>query len=333
MDVKPKTIIDSYGRIHDYLRISLTERCNLRCFYCMPEEGVPLRDKKEFMSTEELLLIAKQFVNLGVKKIRLTGGEPTIKKDFSNIIRELGKLPVELALTTNAVMIDKYIDDLKGAKVKSINVSLDSLKEERFNTISRRNYFTKIKENIELLIEHNFKVKVNIVLIKGVNDDEIIDFVKWSQITNIAIRFIEFMPFDGNNWNWEKKIAYKDILEKITNHFGLNSIEKTQDSPNDTTRNFKIKGAIGSFGIISSVTNPFCDTCNRIRLTADGKLKNCLFSQTETDLLTELRAGNEIESLILKNCWSKAKERGGYKSFENSEIPKFNNRTMVAIGG
>lgn len=333
MDVKPKTIIDSYGRIHDYLRISLTERCNLRCFYCMPEEGVPLRDKKEFMSTEELLLIAKQFVDLGVKKIRLTGGEPTIKKDFSNIIRELGKLPVELALTTNAVMIDKYIDDLKSAKINSINVSLDSLKEERFNTISRRNYFTKIKENIDLLIEHNFKVKVNIVLIKGVNDDEIIDFVKWSQITNIAIRFIEFMPFDGNNWNWEKKIAYKDILEKITSHFGLNSIEKIQDSPNDTTRNFKIKGAIGSFGIISSVTNPFCDTCNRIRLTADGKLKNCLFSQTETDLLTELRAGNEIESLILKNCWSKAKERGGYKSFENSEIPKFNNRTMVAIGG
>lgn len=333
MDVKPKTIIDSYGRIHDYLRISLTERCNLRCFYCMPEEGVPLRDKKEFMSTEELLLIAKQFVDLGVKKIRLTGGEPTIKKDFSNIIRELGKLPVELALTTNAVMIDKYIDDLKSAKINSINVSLDSLKEERFNTISRRNYFTKIKENIDLLIEHNFKVKVNIVLIKGVNDDEIIDFVKWSQITNIAIRFIEFMPFDGNNWNWEKKIAYKDILEKITSHFGLNSIEKIQDSPNDTTRNFKIKDAIGTFGIISSVTNPFCDTCNRIRLTADGKLKNCLFSQTETDLLTELRAGNEIESLILKNCWSKAKERGGYKSFENAEIPKFNNRTMVAIGG
>ena len=333
MDVKPKTIIDSYGRIHDYLRISLTERCNLRCFYCMPEEGVPLRDKKEFMSTEELLLIARQFVDLGVKKIRLTGGEPTIKKDFSNIIRELGKLPVELALTTNAVMIDKYIDDLKSAKINSINVSLDSLKEERFNTISRRNYFTKIKENIDLLIENNFKVKVNIVLIKGVNDDEIIDFIKWSQITNISIRFIEFMPFDGNNWNWEKKIAYKEILETITSHFGLNLVEKIQDSPNDTTRNFKIKDAIGSFGIISSVTNPFCDTCNRIRLTADGKLKNCLFSQTETDLLTELRAGNEIESLIVQNCWSKARERGGYKSFENSEIPKFNNRTMVAIGG
>lgn len=333
MDSTVKKIIDSYGRIHDYLRISLTERCNLRCFYCMPEEGIAIRDKEEFMSSEELIFIAKQFVALGVKKIRLTGGEPTIKKDFSNIIHELGKLPVELGLTTNAVIIDKYIDELKEAGVKSINVSLDSLKEDRFNAISRRNYFLKIKENIGLLIENDFKVKINIVLIKGTNDDEIVDFIKWSERDNISIRFIEFMPFDGNNWNWEKKISYKEIIETATNYFGLSNIEKIQDSQNDTSRNFRIKGAKGTFGIISSVTNPFCDTCNRIRLTADGKLKNCLFSQSETDLLTALRAGNEIESMILKNCWSKAKERGGYKSFENSEIHKFNNRTMVAIGG
>lgn len=326
-------IVDSFGRIHDYLRISLTERCNLRCFYCMPEDGIELRDKKEFMSTEELLLISKKFVDLGVKKIRLTGGEPTIRKDFSTIIRELGKLPVELGLTTNAVIIDKYIDDLKEAGVKSINVSLDSLKEDRFNAISRRNYYSKIRENIDLLIANDFKVKVNVVVIKGTNDDEVIDFVQWSMNEKIQIRFIEFMPFDGNNWNWEKKVSYKEILKKMVNYFGEENFEKIQDGPNDTTRNFRLNGAIGTFGIISSVTNPFCDTCNRIRLTADGKLKNCLFSQSETDLLTALRAGELIEPMILKNCWSKAKERGGYASFETTEIPKFKNRSMVAIGG
>jgi molybdenum cofactor biosynthesis protein A len=326
-------IVDSFGRIHDYLRISLTERCNLRCFYCMPEDGIELRDKKEFMSTEELLLISKKFVDLGVKKIRLTGGEPTIRKDFSNIIRELGKLPVELGITTNAVIIDKYIEDLKAAGVKSINVSLDSLKEDRFNAISRRSYYSKIRENIDLLIANDFKVKVNVVVIKGTNDDEVIDFVQWSMNEKIQIRFIEFMPFDGNNWNWEKKVSYKEILEKVVDYFGEENFEKIQDGPNDTTRNFRLKGAIGTFGIISSVTNPFCDTCNRIRLTADGKLKNCLFSQSETDLLSALRAGELIEPMILKNCWNKAKERGGYASFETTEIPRFKNRSMVAIGG
>lgn len=330
MSDKPQIIVDSFGRIHDYLRISLTERCNLRCFYCMPEEGIAIRDKKEFMSTEELLTIARKFVDLGVKKIRLTGGEPTIKKDFANIIRELGKLPVELGLTTNAVIIDKYIDELKEAGVKSINVSLDSLKEERFNKISRREYYTKIRENITLLITNDFKVKINVVLIRGTNEDEIVDFINWTITEKIQIRFIEFMPFDGNKWNWEKKVSYKEILEKVTDYYGEENFEKIIDGPNDTTKNFRIKGAKGTFGIISSVTNPFCDTCNRIRLTADGKLKNCLFSQSETDLLSALRNGNEIEEMILQNFRNKARERGGYESFEKSKIQ---NRSMVSIGG
>ena len=201
---KSNNIVDTFGRVHDYLRISLTERCNLRCFYCMPEDGIQLRDKAEFMTTEELIFIAKKFVALGVKKIRLTGGEPLIRKDFADIIRQLGELPVELTITTNAVLVDKYIDDIKSAGVKSINVSLDSLKEERFNMISRRSYYTKIRENIDLLIKNDFHVKINIVLIKGTNDDEIIDFVNWTIREKIQIRFIEFMPFDGNNWNWEK---------------------------------------------------------------------------------------------------------------------------------
>lgn len=331
--MKTDPLIDTFDRVHDYLRISLTERCNLRCFYCMPEEGIPLRDKKEFMSAEELLDIAKVFVSLGVRKIRLTGGEPLIKKNAEYIIRELGKLPVELAITTNAVIIDQFIDVLKEAGVNSINVSLDSLKEKQFNAISRRNYFLRIRENIQLLLDHDFNVKINVVVIRGVNENEIIDFVEWTKKTPIHIRFIEFMPFDGNNWNWEKKITFKEIIQSVETHYGKNQLRKIEDQPNDTARSFSLLGSKGTFGIISSITNPFCDTCNRIRLTADGKIKNCLFSQSESDLLKAHREGNNLEQVIRDAITSKRKERGGNGVFSNETANKLKNRSMITIGG
>jgi cyclic pyranopterin phosphate synthase len=334
MSFDGKNIVDRFGRVHDYLRISLTERCNLRCFYCMPEEGIPLRDKSEFMSAEELLNIVGTFVDLGIKKIRLTGGEPLLKKNFELILNELGQLPIELAITTNGILLDKYLDLLIKNKVFNINVSLDSLNEEKFNGISRRNYFQKIKENIDLLLQHDFNLKVNVVLMKGVNDDEIIDFIEWSRNSKIQIRFIEFMPFDGNNWNSEKKISQKEVLDLVRSHYGEENLIKIDDAPNDTARNFKIINSKGSFGIISSVTNPFCSTCNRIRLTADGKLKNCLFSQSETDLLSSLRLGEDkLEQLILDSIDSKYKERGGLDAFTNETVKELKNRSMVRIGG
>lgn len=326
-------VIDKFGRVHDYLRISLTERCNLRCFYCMPEEGIQLRDKKEFMSSEELLEIAKVFVELGVKKIRLTGGEPLVRKGFDDLIVELSKLTVELVLTTNAVRVDLHIEALKKAGVKNINVSLDSLQQERFDAISKRNYFQKIKDNIHLLIQNHFNVKINVVLIRDVNDDEIIDFIDWSIKERIQIRFIEFMPFEGNNWNVDQRVSLKEILDVISGHFGSENIEKLDAAANDTTKNYKIKNAIGSFGIISSVTNPFCSTCNRIRLTADGKIKNCLFSQSETDLLTAHRNGDSIKELIIESIDNKYKERGGITDFNNESVKEINNRSMISIGG
>jgi molybdenum cofactor biosynthesis protein A len=328
-----KNIVDKFGRTHDYLRISLTERCNLRCFYCMPEEGIQLRDKSEFMSGEELLDIAKTFVDLGVKKIRLTGGEPLIKKNAEHIIRELGKLPIELGITTNAVIVDRFIDVFKEAGIKSVNVSLDSLKEERFNEISRRGYFTNIMKNINLLLENDFYVKINVVVIKGVNEDEVADFIEWTRNTPVHVRFIEFMPFDGNNWNWEKKVSYKEILESATSKFGEDHLYKIEDQPNDTSRNFRLLEAKGTFAIISSVTNPFCDTCNRIRLTADGKIKNCLFSEEESDLLSAYRSNLPIEPIIRKAIASKHKERGGLLNFSNEEVSQHKNRSMTSIGG
>lgn len=333
MDKSSNHIEDQFGRVHDYLRISLTERCNLRCTYCMPAEGIQLRDKAEFMTSEELLKIAKTFVSLGVKKIRLTGGEPLVKKGFDFLIRELGKLPVELALTTNAILIDKYLEDLLSAGVRKINVSLDSLKEDRFNTISRREYFNKIKSNIDLLLKHDFHVKINVVLMKGVNDDEIIDFIEWSRNEKVHIRFIEFMPFTGNNWNLNKKVSLQEILDTVFLHYNESEVERLVDAKNDTSKNYKIHNASGSFGIISTVTHPFCSTCNRIRLTADGKIKNCLFSEAETDLLKALRASEDIKEKIISAVYWKHKERGGFDSFTDDSVKEMKNRTMIAIGG
>ena len=326
-------IIDQHNRTHDYLRISLTERCNLRCFYCMPEEGVVLRDKAEFMTAEETIEMAEKFVAMGVKKIRLTGGEPLIKRNADIIIRALGKLPVELAITTNGVIVDRYIETFKESGLKTVNVSLDSLVEDRFNKISRRNYFDRIMSNIRLLIANDFKIKINVVVIREENDTEINDFIEWTLTEPVHIRFIEFMPFDGNNWNWDKKVSFNEIIDSAYSKFGIDNIETIEGKPNDTSRNFRLRDAKGTFGIISTVTNPFCDTCNRIRLTADGKIKNCLFSNDEIDLLSAHREGNDIEPLIRQSIWNKHTARAGNPLFTNENVQNLKNRSMTTIGG
>ncbi len=327
-------ITDQYNRVHDYLRISLTERCNLRCFYCMPEEGVPHRPRSEFMTLDEIVKMTSAFVSLGVKKIRLTGGEPLVRKDAKEILIALSKFPVELAITTNGIMVDRFIDTFKSSGIESINVSLDSLKEEKFNAITRRNYFEKVMSNINLLLQEGFHVKVNTVVIKGVNDNEITDFVEWTHHKNVHVRFIEFMPFDGNKWDWSKGYSFKEILSKIEEKFG-DTISKLDDGKNAIAKRFTIKNYKGTFAVISSVTNPFCDTCNRMRLTADGKMKNCLFSAGETDLLSAMRNGEDVVPLILESVWKKKKVRGGMSSFEEFSSSSNNqkNRSMITIGG
>lgn len=330
---KNKEILtDQFGRVHDYLRMSLTERCNLRCFYCMPENGIQLRPREEFMRQEEVLQLANTFVELGVKKIRLTGGEPLIRKDADSIITELGKLPVELAITTNGVIVDKFVEIFKDAGIKGVNVSLDSLQPEKQERIARRDYFERILANIELLLKEGFKVKVNAVVMRDVNDDEIIDFVKLSEHKPLDIRFIEFMPFLGNDWNWEKKVNHDEVMERVYDYYSKESVKRVAAKANDTAQNYQIDGYTGTFGMISSVTHPFCSTCNRIRLTADGKIKNCLFSNSELDLLTSLRKGENVESLIRQSIASKKEVRAGIDSFKNAENLT-SIRSMVSIGG
>lgn len=328
-------LTDDFGREHNYLRISLIEKCNLRCTYCMPADGILLSPKADLMTADEIYAIAKTFVNNGVDKIRLTGGEPLLRKDFPEIITKLASLKTEISITTNGILIDKHIEILKQFNVRKINLSLDTLVASKFQTITLRNQFEKVIDNLYLLLNNDFKIKVNVVLIKGFNDNEIIDFIKLTEFLPLSIRFIEFMPFAGNEWDKSKMVSQNEILNRVQNYFSESEIEKLKDNKNFTAREFKIKNYLGSFGIISSITNPFCDGCNRIRLTANGKIKNCLFSNSETDLLTAFRNGESIEDLIGFSIKNKKKKRAGMNTFDDINNPVLNldNRSMIAIGG
>jgi len=328
-------LTDDFGRKHNYLRISLLEKCNLRCTYCMPADGIVLSPKASLMTAEEIFALAQTFVENGVDKIRLTGGEPLLRKDFPDIISKLATLKTSLSITTNGILIDRHIDALKQANIKKINVSLDTLVASKFHSITLRDQFEKVMNNLHLLLNHDFTVKINVVLMKGFNENEIIDFVKLTQFLPVSIRFIEFMPFAGNEWDRSKMVSQNEILSQVENAFSSEEIQKLEDEKNFTARTYKIKNFQGDFGIISSITNPFCDGCNRIRLTANGKIKNCLFSNSETDLLTAFRNGESIENLISESIKNKKKVRAGMVTIEEMDDPSlhFDNRSMIAIGG
>lgn len=325
-------ISDSFGRVHDYLRISLTDNCNFRCFYCMPDEDYDFSPASRLMQPDEIARLAGIFVEQGVKKIRLTGGEPLVRKDAAEIISALGKLPVELVITTNGTRIAEMLTTLKEAGIKTINISLDTLQPEKFILITRRDLFHQVRSNIELLLQHKFIVKINMVVMKGLNDGEIKDFIEWTRHHPVQIRFIEFMPFSGNKWTSNKMCSLEEILAQIEQDFTVLPVEA---EPNDTAKRFMIPGHEGSFAIISTMTAPFCSTCNRMRLTADGKLKNCLFSDGETDLLTALRNNEDVLPLIQASIWSKKKELGGQlnTNFEHIDAETIKNRSMITIGG
>lgn len=325
---------DKHNRNHNYLRISLTEKCNLRCAYCMPAEGIPLLPSARLMQADEVFAIAKTFVDLGVDKIRLTGGEPLVRKDFGVILKSLATLPVELAISTNGILVDKFLDDFKAAGLHKINLSLDTLLPEKFLQITRRDNFKKVMQNVDVLLANDFEVKINVVLMRDFNEDEIVDFIRFTRDKNVSVRFIEFMPFDGNAWKKDKMVPLAEILETAKKAFGEKLIT-LKNHENDTAKNFKIAGYAGSWGVISTVTSPFCSGCNRLRLTADGKMKNCLFSNQEMDLISALRENKPIENLVKLAVWDKHAIRAGMDSPEKFADKNLNqdNRSMIAIGG
>jgi cyclic pyranopterin phosphate synthase len=298
----------------------------------MPEEEYAFTPASRLMQVDEIRTLAEIFVKEGVKKIRLTGGEPLVRKDAAEIILKLSELPVNLAITTNGTRLQEFADVLKRANISSVNISLDTLQDDRFRLITRRDQFDTVMNNIRMMIDKGFHVKVNVVVMKGLNDEEINDFVEWTRNEPIHIRFIEFMPFEGNRWTSNKVFTLQQILDVIAEKY---LFIRLNNELHDTAKKFSVPGHAGTFAVISTMSENFCGDCNRMRLTADGKLKNCLFSRSETDLLSALRSGQDIVSLIHGNIMRKAKELGGQFStdFEHIDASEINNRSMITIGG
>jgi len=319
------TLIDSFDRSHTYLRISLIDTCNFSCTYCISGHKPHKQAQSHLMQADEIEKLAGLFVSLGVNKIRLTGGEPLIRKDFLDIIHRLKKFNTQLTLTTNAYLIDTCIEELKAAGIRSLNVSLDTFKLDRFKEIARFDGGKRVIDNIMLLIHEGFDIKINMVTMRGVNDDEILDFIAFTKDHPVHIRFIEYMPFSDNDWHREQVMKNSAVLEMISQQF---NIHKLHDEAHDTSRKYKVDGYLGDFGLIGTVSEPFCSGCNRLRLTADGKMRNCLFAQKNTDLLTPLRKGEDVLPLILANVKSKAYQYGGQEM-----APEIKNSNMILIGG
>lgn len=327
-----KKLTDTFGRTHNYLRISLTDNCNFRCFYCMPEEDYDFTPASRLMQAGEIESFARLFVEQGVDKIRLTGGEPLVRKDAGDILLSLSRLPVNLTLTTNGSRIHEYIGLLKEAGIRSLNISLDTLNRDKFLLVTRRDQFFRVYDNIQLLLQEGFHVKVNMVVMKDMNENEINEFVEWTRRQPVHVRFIEFMPFSGNRWTSNKVVTWQEILQEVGTQYDILPLES---DPHDTAKKYMVPGHAGTFAVISTMSANFCGSCNRIRLTADGKLKNCLFSQEETDLLNPFRNGEDILPLINASIKAKKKEHGGQftEDFEKIHAETIHNRSMITIGG
>uniref|UniRef100_A0A8C9U4I4 Molybdenum cofactor biosynthesis protein 1 n=1 Tax=Scleropages formosus TaxID=113540 RepID=A0A8C9U4I4_SCLFO len=324
-------LTDTFGRRHRYLRISLTEKCNLRCQYCMPEDGVKLTPRGQLLTTEEVLTLARLFVSEGVQKIRLTGGEPLIRPDILDIVAELRKLEglKTIAVTTNGVNLARLLPGLKRAGLDLLNVSLDSLVPSRFEFIVRRKGFHKVMEGIEKAIEMGYNpVKVNCVVMRGLNEDELLDFVALTEKKPLEVRFIEYMPFDGNKWNFKKMVSYQEMLDRIRQQWP--GLEPVPGEEADTAKTFKVPGFRGQVGFITSMSDHFCGSCNRLRVTADGNLKVCLFGNAEVSLRDCLRSGatdEELLQIIGAAVGRKKKQHAGMFS-----ISQMKNRPMILIG-
>ena len=285
-----RSLIDSFGRVHRDLRISVTDRCNFRCRYCMPADGLEWLPREELLSFEEIERVARLMVErYGISSIRLTGGEPTVRARLTTLVGMLAVLPVDLSLTTNGATLKHVADDLAAAGLRRINVSLDSLRRDRFLELTLRDELTAVLDGIDAAIGAGFDpVKVNVVVMRGVNDDELVEFAEFGRERGVIVRFIEFMPLDADEaWSNNAVVTQSEIVSTIGEVFPLVPVVRTS-AP--ATR-FRYADGGGEFGVVASVTRKFCDSCDRVRLTADGQFRNCLFAVDEFDLRGLLRAG------------------------------------------
>ena len=291
MAAEPTSLVDGFGRVHRDLRISVTDRCNFRCTYCMPAEGLDWMAREDLLTYEELTRVARVCVErFGFDGIRLTGGEPTVRANLSVLIEQLSSLGVDLSLTTNGTTLTNLAPALVSAGLERINISLDSLKRERFEQITRRDELDKVLEGIDAAVGAGLApVKINCVVMRGVNDDEIVDFARFGREHGVTVRFIEFMPLDAQGeWTNEQVVTKAEIVAAIGNVFPLEPVAERESDP---AARWRYVDGGGEFGVIPSVTEAFCESCDRVRLTADGMLRHCLFATRELDLRTLLRNG------------------------------------------
>lgn len=324
-------LVDKYGRKHDYMRIAVTDRCNLRCQYCMPEEGVKTLDHSNILSFEEIFSVVKVAASLGVKKIRLTGGEPLVRKDLEKLIFMIAQIDgiEDIAMTTNAIHLADKIDVLKAAGLNRVNISLDSLNAGKFRELTRGGDLQKVLKGIEAAIEKGLTpVKVNAVVIKGFNDDEIADFIRWTIDTPIQMRFIEYMPI-GDSLTWKDGFFPLEQVRTIAETIG-SVVDVVGVKGNGPASVFKLAGAAGTVGIIHPVSQHFCSSCNRLRLTADGKLKPCLFWQEEVDIRQFIGNEHQLTS-IFRDVLNLKEER--HQMTEEQQRDQRTIRKMSQIGG
>ena len=298
----------------------------------MPADGVDLSPRSDILTFEEIEQLARLFVRLGIRKIRLTGGEPLVRKDVEQLVGRLSAIREleDLTMTTNGIVLARKIDALQSAGITAFNISLDTLRPDRFESITRRTGLSEVLNAIRLTLERGFvPLKINCVVMRGINDDEIADFVAMTEDSPIDVRFIEYMPFSGNGWNDSVFVPYSEMLQAIENRFGV--LHRESDGPNDTSKTYRVPGFEGTIGFISSMSDHFCSSCNRLRLTADGNLKVCLFGSSEVSLRDHLRDG--ATDLELTELISAAVQRKAARHAGMYELADADDRPMILIGG
>jgi molybdenum cofactor biosynthesis enzyme MoaA len=376
-----QALVDLFGRKHTYLRVSLTEKCNFRCVYCMPEEGVQLTPRENLPTLDERRRLIDIFARLGVTKLRFTGGEPTVSNQLLPLVQYANSLRLashgdnaeelsasafrSIGITTNGLLLRNQLPSLTAAGLTSVNISLDSMKEDKFAKLTRRDgsFMHKVLASVRAALDAGLHTKLNCVLMAGVNDDELAAFVELTRHERLDVRFIEYMPFDGNKWDGTKLLPYRDAILRLEMehgvlledarravaeadtlsraagnmdvHVGANHYNAAHDK-SDTTKWYRAPGHVGRVGFINTMTDHFCGTCNRLRLTADGKLKVCLFGSEELSLLDCLRAGQTDDEVISRMATAvrrKAERLGGEQNALDLASAERTNRPMIMIGG
>lgn len=335
MDLLPQLpLVDTFGRSHNNLRISVTDRCNIRCFYCMPAENVQFMDRVDLLTYEEIERFVRLTVPLGVNKLRLTGGEPLVRKDLAKLVAALAKIEgiEDIGLTTNGILLAEQAADLYAAGLRRLNVSLDALNAEKFKQITRREGYEKVLEGIEAAEKAGFQqIKINAVSVRGMTEEELVPFGHFARTTGHEVRFIEYMPLDADNaWEREKVLFAQEIIDIIS--AGIRPLVPVPNAdPRAPAADYQFDDGIGRIGFIASISRPFCAQCNRFRITADGKLRNCLFSLEETDLRSLLR-GDASDEVI-----QQAVRDSIHAKWEGHEINTARfiqpTRPMYSIGG